>query len=323
MPETLAALNAPVDVLPPPLKDPPMPETSLLPTEQKEDAVSSFLTSLRQNVITAEVRTQTDPPPQSPLITDLSCPVHEWEPLCLGSCGEFHHERCGKEGCLVFSPTQAPGKDVERIERSSPLRVETAMGILALQVRVETPHVTEFVGKELSKDLSDLRGEPARRGGIWQSPLSVFPVDPLETVPPERAAARAGVTGKGEAVEGRVRSRRALQHHPIPRRIPKFGFSSVPHVRVRRHESLSRMENRDVHGSHDPVPERGRALSPPWPSWATSDVAPPKKPTCPVGASWPLLEKPTSEVAPSLPKLCPTDRTYRDVELCFFLKTCH
>ena len=100
-PETLAALNAPVDVLPP-----PMPETSLLLTEQEEEAVSSFLTNLRQNVTTAEVGTQTDPPPQSPLITDLSCPVHEWEPLRPGSCGKFHYERCGQEGCLVFIPTQ-------------------------------------------------------------------------------------------------------------------------------------------------------------------------------------------------------------------------
>ena len=157
-------------------------------------------------------------------------------------------------------PHPVPGPGVERIERSSPPRVKTSMGILALRVRVETPHETEFVGKELSKDLSDLRGEPARGGGVWQRPLSVFPVDPLEAARPERTAARARGIWKGEAVEGRVRGRRALQHHHVPRRIPKFGFLPVPQVRVRRYESLSRMENRDVHGSLDPVPERGRTL---------------------------------------------------------------
>ena len=55
------------------------------------------------------------------------------------------------------------------------------MGIPVLRVWVETPHETEFVGEELSEDLSDLRGEPARRGGVRQITLSVFPVDLLET----------------------------------------------------------------------------------------------------------------------------------------------
>ena len=94
-------------------------------------------------------------------------------------------------------PHPAPGRDVERIERSYAPDFETSMGIPALRVRVETPHETEFVGKELSKDRSDLRGEQARRGGVWQRPLSVFPVNPLETSRPRRAAAMAGVTGKG------------------------------------------------------------------------------------------------------------------------------
>ena len=39
-------------------------------------------------------------------VTDLSCPVHPWEPLCPGSSDDFWYERCGKEGCLVFIPTQ-------------------------------------------------------------------------------------------------------------------------------------------------------------------------------------------------------------------------
>ena len=39
-------------------------------------------------------------------VTDLSCPIHPWEPLCPGSSGDFWYERCGHEGCLVFIPTQ-------------------------------------------------------------------------------------------------------------------------------------------------------------------------------------------------------------------------
>ena len=39
-------------------------------------------------------------------VTDLSCPIHPWEPLCPGSSGDFWYEKCGYEGCLVFIPTQ-------------------------------------------------------------------------------------------------------------------------------------------------------------------------------------------------------------------------
>ena len=81
------------EVLPSPLQDPPVPEIPLLLTEQEENEVTAFLANLQNNVTTAEVGTQTDPPPQSLLISDLSCPVHEWEPLCPRSCGEFHYER--------------------------------------------------------------------------------------------------------------------------------------------------------------------------------------------------------------------------------------
>ena len=60
------------------------------------------------------------------------------------------------------------------------------MGIPALRVQVETPNETQFVGQELSKDFSDLRGEPARRGGVRQITLSVFSVDPLKLRVPKK-----------------------------------------------------------------------------------------------------------------------------------------
>ena len=76
-------------------------------------------------------------------------------------------------------------------------------------MRVEITHETQFVGQELLKDLSDLRGEPARRGGVCQRTLSVFPVNPLKTLRPERAA--GDLPGdREEAVEGGFRGRGGL-----------------------------------------------------------------------------------------------------------------
>lgn len=57
--------------------------------EKKEDPVATAWTTRQKSTV-----------------TDLSCPIHPWEPLCPGSSGDFCYERCGYEGCLVFIPTQ-------------------------------------------------------------------------------------------------------------------------------------------------------------------------------------------------------------------------
>ena len=244
-PEILAALNAPIDVLPPP--------------DARDASLADRIRGRCGVVLPDQSSTKrhhgrggdSDRPstPVSPHHRPV-LPRSRMGTLVPRCCGEFHYERCG---CLVFIPT--PHLDVMLRELKDHLH--SALKRQWESLRCECGLRPRMKLSFMRKDLSDLRGESARRGGVWQSPLSVFPVDPLETARPERpAAARAGVTGKGEAVEGRVRGRRELQHHPVPRRIPKFGFSSAPQVRVRKHESFSRMENRDVHGSLDAVPER-------------------------------------------------------------------
>ena len=105
----MALLNTPMDVLPPRHVEP------LLLTEEEENQAEAFLFGLQTDstqtdppppLFTIEAATQTDPSPQYPDVADLSCPIHEWEHLCPGSCGDFFYECCSHDGFLVFIPTR-------------------------------------------------------------------------------------------------------------------------------------------------------------------------------------------------------------------------